>query len=238
MTDLATVLAFDPGGTTGWCAMGVKPEVLNGANNSADTLQSNLEVFKYGQIDCGTKHGETGEGMNRGHGALNLPGENYGVFKMTELAIGEYYDSAIVIEDFILQRSESSRELLSPVRITSSFSFCIWEFSETSESNRFDRMFLQNRSPVKTTCTDERLKRWKLYDRSSGPHARDATRHAFYFLRDCRGSNMEAKQKRHIAWPHLYEDPNATGKLGSSARNNSSRTRNHGGNAKGERINL
>ena len=84
---LATVLAFDPGGTTGWCAMSVKPEVLVGANNSVDTLQSNLEVFKYGQIDCGTRHGETGVGMNRGHGALNLPGENRGVSEMIHLAL-------------------------------------------------------------------------------------------------------------------------------------------------------
>ena len=101
-----------------------------------------------------------------------------------------------------------------------------------------DGIFLQNRSPVKTTCTDERLKRWNLYDRSSGPHARDATRHAFYFLRDCRGSNMEAKQKRHLAWPHLYEDPNDVGGVGSISSDSSTRTRHHGGNVKGERINL
>lgn len=205
MSDIAKVLAFDPGGTTGWCAMGVHRDVLLGASGPDDLLHKRLEIFEYGQIDCGTRHGETGIGMHLGHGALNLPGENRGVNEMITLAMSpEYHDAVVVIEDFILERSERSRDLLSPVRITSSFSFGL---SQVASREHMGRVFLQNRSLVKTTCTNDRLRRWALYDEHSGDHARDATRHAYYFLRDCRGHDQKAQIKRHYAWDHFYDDP-------------------------------
>lgn len=206
---LATVLAFDPGGTTGWCAMSIIADDLVKDNRE---LYQKIYSFDRGQIDCGTRHGETGGGVNRGHGSLNLPGENRGVSRMSDLATEIYYDSAIVIEDFILERSEKSRELLSPVRITSSFTYAVWEFSQISESDRFERIFVQNRSPVKTTCNNERMKFWGFGGEgySSIPHAMDATRHAYYFLRNCSGNDIAAREQRFFAWPHLFEDPRVT----------------------------
>jgi squalene cyclase len=48
------------------------------------------------------------------------------------------------------------------------------------------RVILQNRAIAKSTATDDRLKAWGLYDTNSGPHARDATRHAITALRRAR----------------------------------------------------
>lgn len=198
---MAVVVAFDPGGTTGFCIMGVNPADLTSDHGMKSEL---LSLCEYGEIDCGSRHGQTGAGVGRGHDGLNMPGENNGVYVMLMLAL-RFPKAVIVLEDFILDanRFSQSRDLLLPVRITSSFSY---GFSE------LERIFIQNRSMAKTTCTDERLKNWGLYDAHSGPHSRDATRHAFYFLRDCCGSGLDHTEKRYRAWPHLFEDPMMTGK--------------------------
>lgn len=198
---LANVIAFDPGGTTGYCVMGVQPEALT----ATDSLHENLKHIEYGQIDCGTKHGQTGAGMNRGHDGLNMPGEYAGIVQMMNLR-EDFKESPIVIEDFVLDvhKANRGRDLLTPVRIISGFSMLL-QYSFGSE--QLERIFIQNRSLAKTTCTDERLRNWGLYDSSSGAHSRDATRHALYFLRDCCGNSYNASYKRYLAWPHLFDDP-------------------------------
>lgn len=199
---LAAVVAFDPGGTTGYCIMGVYPEALEKYD---ENLEECLEHVDYGVIDCGSRHGQTGVGMSRGHDGLNLPGENDGIIRMVNIA-EEYPKAAIVLEDFVLDvhKANRGRDLLTPVRIISGFTgllhYCFGP-------KQLDRIFIQNRSLAKTTCTDNRLKNWGLYDGKSGPHARDATRHAYYFLRSCRGDGIDARTKRYFAWPHLYSDP-------------------------------
>jgi len=151
VNDLAVVLAFDPGGTTGWCAMAVEPRYLDrldgeyGATESLGVVGDGLAHIEYGQIDCDPPGIGLAQ-MHNGHTDLN-------------------------------------------------------------ESRGFSRIHVQNRSLAKTTCSDIRLKHWGLYDHSSGAHARDATRHAYYFLRDRRGSSVEAAEKRWRAWPHLFADP-------------------------------
>lgn len=202
--ELAIVTAFDPGGTTGYCTMGVRPSaLLAGAD-----LKDELRYVCYGDIDCGTRHGQTGVGMQRGHDALNLGGEYSGIVQMVNIC--ENYDNAaIVLEDFVLdmKKANMGRDLLLPVRVIAGFSTLL-QYSFGPQV--LQSFFIQNRSLAKTTCTDERLKNWGLYDRNSSAHARDATRHAFYFLRDCRGPGNDARYKRHLAWPHLFDDPAIT----------------------------
>ena len=202
MTSLATVLAFDPGGITGWCAIGVKPEVLL---DITLPLHENLEFIDTGEI---SSYGGDGSETWNGSSNYNMMGENVAVSQMSKLA-GETYDKpAIVLEDFVLDPrvNSGSRELLSPVRLIAAFSYSMtieWEYP------LYQRTFIQNRSPVKTTCHDERLKYWGIATPKPGgrEHMRDATRHAYYFLREARGTTMKACEKRWRAWPHLFADP-------------------------------
>lgn len=201
--NLAIVIGFDPGGTTGYCILGVEPEALSAPSKP---LNESLAHVEYGELDCGTRHGQTGVGMRRGHDGLNMPGEFDGIVRMVNIC--DQYDSyAVVLEDFVLdvRKANMGRDLLTPVRIISGFA-ALLQYSFIDQ-NVMERVFIQNRSLAKTTCTDDRLKNWKMYDRNSGPHARDALRHAFYFLRVCRGDDADAALKRHLAWPDLFDDP-------------------------------
>jgi hypothetical protein len=208
--DLAVIVAFDPGGTTGYCVMGVPPEALIASSGLRDALC----YIDYGQIDCGTRHGQTGVGMKRGHDGLNISGETDGIVRM--MNIWDSFDyCAVVLEDFVLDvgKANMGRDLLTPVRIIAGFS-TLMQYSYGPEV--MESIFIQNRSLAKTTCTDDRLKNWNLYDGSSGAHARDATRHAYYFLRDCSGGNDDSRVKRHLAWPHLFDDPEVRPKVPKS----------------------
>ena len=210
--DLAVVVAFDPGGTTGWCALGVDPTVLNkpdfpgeNKNKEALPLHECLVLKRYGEIDC---MGRKTEPPRISH-AVNMGGENSGVHQMLSIVLAEYPKSAIVLEDFILdfRKADKTRDLLSPVRLTAAFSYALWRADPMVLGAGLDRINIQDRSNPKTTCTDDRLRNWGLYDRHSGPHARDAMRHAFYFLRQRRGSGLMEREKRYFAWPNLFNDP-------------------------------
>lgn len=200
--DLAIVIAFDPGGTTGYCVMGIRPDDLERGSD----LPSKVCYADYGEIDCGTRHGQTGAGMLRGHGGLNMPGEIDGIMRMMRIW-DSFENPVIVLEDFVLDMNKANmgRELLTPVRIIAGFTTLL-QYS-VGDAMKLEGVFVQNRSPVKTTCTDDRLKNWNFYDRASGPHARDATRHAYYFLRTASGNDDDARLKRHLAWPYLFDDP-------------------------------
>lgn len=202
---VATVLAFDPGGTTGWCAMGIPKLALFPTSDDESLEWMDYIQFSHGQIDCMTMTFEEAEHNVKRHNGLSIGAENRGVSKMIDLTV-EYNFPAIVLEDFILdfKKADMKRETLSPVRLISMFSYGLQIIIKKDQR---PPIFIQGRSNVKTTATDERLKNWGLYDRNSGNHARDATRHAAYFLRGCRGGSFEAAQKRHDAWPHLFPDP-------------------------------
>ena len=229
--DLAMVVAFDPGGTTGYCVMGVVPEALS--DPSASVLGS-VHYIDYGQIDCGTRHGETGAGMERGHDGLNLAGEFLGQRRMFTMWDG-LSQPPVVCEDFVLDMNKANmgRDLLTPVRIISGFA-AIAQYCYGVDA--LQSIFIQNRSLAKTTCTDDRLKNWGLYDRNSGPHARDATRHAIYFLRSCSDADDRGAIRRHNAWPDLFSDPAINGKNSGTQSKKSPRQKSPRQKTVGERV--
>jgi hypothetical protein len=87
-----TVVAFDPGGTTGWCVMSVEPRHLLGTK----PVHKKLAHFACGQI---------------------AGGENSQADEMYDL-LDLWDDSAWLCEDFIVRKFLRHREFLSPVRIT------------------------------------------------------------------------------------------------------------------------
>ena len=125
---------------------------------------SSLNDFEVGEIDCLDEHA--------------------GIMSMLALTV-EHPDATVVLESFTPDhRMDKAKHTLSPVRISAGFAYGYWrDFGKG--------VVYQTASQAKSTCTDDRLKVWELYDRYSGPHARDATRHAFLYLRMAR--SLETK---------------------------------------------
>lgn len=184
--DQATVIAIDPGGTTGWSLISVVPEVLF---EDDALILDNILQHQHGQVDCGTHRGNLGTSL---HDGISTHGEFSGVYDLAKF-VRSWPSSAVVIEDFILRQFRNDRELLSPVRVTAALGHQMWLTGRDYH--------VQSPADAKTTCNDDRLKSWGLYDASGAlQHARDADRHAILFLR-------KAKSRpafREMAWPHLF----------------------------------
>lgn len=179
--DTASILAFDPGGTTGWSLL-VLPRNWGNQNTFAmpqDVILRNKIRWHHGEIDC-------------------IVSEDQAVRHINKL-IDQWPGAAIVVEDFILRphRNEMSRDLLSPVRITAKIEHHLWRYNR--------KMWLQTPAQAKSVSSDDRLKAWGVYTSSGGlQHARDADRHVMLFLRRCMGSKGIAL--RNVAWPHLFTE--------------------------------
>jgi hypothetical protein len=187
----ATVIAIDPGGTTGWSLMSVHPESLT--NPHADFLD-NMFKHQHGQVDCGSHRGNLDSSLHTG---ISTDGEFSGVYDLTDL-IESWPASAIVIEDFTLRQQRKDRDLLSPVRITAALGFALWLKGRDYH--------VQQPNDAKNICNDCRLKEWGMYDSAGNLiHARDADRHAILFLRKCKNS----AHFRAVAFPHLYGERGA-----------------------------
>lgn len=190
--DTATVIALDPGGTTGWSMMRVHPDALDPGAPDVKIL-ANIQNWSHGQIDCGSTRGNLGRSEIEG---VSTSGEAAGIRRITDL-IAAWPDAAIVIEDFVLRQFDQKRDLLSPVRITAGVNQYLWWRSRTYH--------IQSPGDAKTTATDARLKSWGLYDSHGGmQHARDADRHAITFLRKASMNNPKGKELRLTHWGHLY----------------------------------
>lgn len=185
---VATVVALDPGGTTGWSVMTVHPESLSDPEVS---ILDNILYWTHGQTDCGSTKGNLGKEEHRG---ISTSGEAAGVAELVGL-VRNWPGSAVVVEDFIVRQYNQSRDFLSPVRITAALSQWLWQQQR--------EYFVQQPAYAKTTATDERLKSWGLYSSLGGlNHARDADRHAITFLRKC----SQDEKFRAKAFPHLYSE--------------------------------
>ncbi|QAU07304.1 RuvC-like resolvase [Gordonia phage NosilaM] len=191
-----SIIAFDPGGTTGWSIMRLDPAKL-----LDKTVRPNDVVthWYHGEIDCGAQSGSAGtsaiaQGGDLGHSET---GEAAGVFlceRLIQVAAG-VPRTVVVVEDFILRTQSKGRDALSPVRITGGLDQLLWEGKNVPYP-----LTKQQPSEAKSSVTDERLKLWGFYE-SGSRHARDADRHALLFLRKVRAS----RAKMFTAWPLLGE---------------------------------
>lgn len=189
--DSATVIAVDPGGTTGWSLISVHPECLTDPHAK---ILDNIFQHQHGQVDCGSHRGNLGESL---HSGISTDGEFSGVYDLAKF-IRSWPVSAVVVEDFILRQSRMDRELLSPVRVTAALGYSMWLTGRDYHT--------QTPADAKGTCTDARLKEWNLYDPyGSMVHARDADRHAILFLRRAKAK----RSLRELAWPHLFAERGA-----------------------------
>jgi len=201
-----TVVALDPGETTGWTTMRCPIENLIDPSSRPLEQVVRMHRWKYGEIDCrAIASSDEAQKVVRQYQGLNISGEVLGTTDMMNLIVNAV-NPCVVVEDFILdadkaQSFRGDRSALTPVRLISSLAFGMyWEQIQAT-------LIIQNRTDPKRICTDQRLRQWNLYDTNSGPHARDATRHAFHFLRNCRGLDAKAAERRWIAWPQLFDDP-------------------------------
>jgi hypothetical protein len=184
--DNATVIAIDPGGTTGWALISVPPESLCEPDVP---ILSNIWQHQHGQVDCGSHRGNLDTTL---HPGISTDGEFSGVYDLVKF-IKSWPCASVVIEDFQLRVHRMDRELLSPVRITAAIGYNLWESGRDYH--------VQTPTDAKRVCTDDRLKEWKMYDPVGGlVHARDADRHALLFLRKAKAK----PQFRAQAWPHLF----------------------------------
>lgn len=185
----ASVLAFDPGGWTGWSLIHVHPEALLPEEPDV-TILGNIEGWQHGEIFCGGKLKE------RRRCYLGPDAEAAGINECVSL-IRSWPGAAVVLEDFILQYFSADRSLLSPVRINSTIDQWLW-WHDWRKSHK-------QPPSAKPEASDERLKEWGMYDsRGSLEHARDADRHALIFLRAVCKVGQSARRLRAEMWPHLY----------------------------------
>lgn len=189
------VVAFDPGGTTGWSIMRLDIEKMFDKTARAHECVTD---WYHGEIDCGAMSGNVmNSAIAQGYD-LGQPesGEHAGVWLMDRLIRSGrgVPGSAVVLEDFILRTATKGRDALSPVRINAALSQIIWEAKQVPMPT------LQQPSEAKTTVTDERLKLWGFWAPGSR-HARDADRHALTFIRKTRESRNLIFER----WPILAE---------------------------------
>lgn len=206
--DDPVVVAFDPGGITGWSVMMVEKDCLI---DPKVKILSSIKHWAHGQIDCGA---HMGGGPAGGNGLANgiSDGESRGVHEMLKLVSMWTGGNgiAVVIEDFIIRQYNMSREFLAPVRVTAGVEYGLWLNGLCAGGSGVGGVLKQSPSEAKSTATDERLKDWGLYERDGGmQHARDADRHAITFLRKAKGSGSRSmatkgERLRQTLWPGLY----------------------------------
>jgi len=158
-------IALDPGGTTGWCVVGVYEVAMYSPDYR---ILENIARWSVGQFA-----GSIGRQIDQ----------------LIEL-VDAWPDAEVVCEDFILRTSNPGREVLDPVRITEPLKWWMerggaraWDAEEEGDWHPRE-LQLQQPALAMTTVTDERLKAMGLYSLTAGlPHGRDAVRHALTFAR-------------------------------------------------------
>lgn len=164
------IIGVDPGVTTGVAI----------ATLQRKEIGSLADVFvEMGQLS----YGFSGNGFDIIESASAEEGEAKVAAEIAQLvrtAVLHGSRVVLVIEDFVVRRFDSSREFLSPVRITARI-----------QQELFNDMIcqgvtvaMQSPSDAKQTCTDERMKKWGIQPKThKDRHGLDAARHCVLFIR-------------------------------------------------------
>jgi hypothetical protein len=191
--DLGAIRAFsvhgvDPGETTGyaWALVGVK-EMLSSEpfHEMLPRLAADTSGYQLG--DCRFRTVQINCYPDENNGAMNIYAQMEVSVGMARRCIRRAGSPAkptdiAIFEDFILQERTQDRSLLSPVRLTAKAEQILWSPWCRDE---FIWMQPQSASDAKSTCTDDRMRRWGLWIPGQ-PHATDATRHLIVALRRIR----------------------------------------------------
>lgn len=152
-SEMYTTVSFDPGGTTGWAVFRIHLEAIE---DPEYRIMDNITFWTAGEF----------------RGAECVQAD-----QMFEL-VQAWTDAHIVIEDFVLRKFSSARELLSPVRITERLDDRLYFHKDGRP------LIKQPASLAMTTVTDNRLKKMGLYNALAGQeHARDAVRHNITWMK-------------------------------------------------------
>jgi hypothetical protein len=177
LVSVPTVVAFDPGGMTGWSVMAVHPEALSDPSLSA---LENVDPWTHGEIKC-----------NGPDGKYDIAAEDLGCDEM--MAIVESWPGAlIVLEDFRPRTDVRTMEAYTPMRLNAMMQ---------RELHKLGMIYAMQMPSEKSTASDDRLKLWGFYERAGGMgHARDGDRHSLIAIRKAK----QTGKKRGMWWPHLY----------------------------------
>ncbi len=151
--DLYVCTSFDPGGKTGWSVFGVHIDAIN---DPECRIIDNIEFWSMGEYFGSEK------------------AQSYKMFELIE----QWPTAKIVMEDFVLRKFSSARELLSPVRVTALFEGRMYQAGDERP------IIKQQPSLAMSAITDARLKKMGLYNATIGhEHGRDAVRHNLTWLK-------------------------------------------------------
>lgn len=164
------IIGIDPGVTTGVAVASLRGKEVG----------SLADVFlEMGQLS----YGFSGNGTDIVASASQEEGEAKvatEIAKLVRTAVLHGSRVVLVIEDFVVRRFDSSREFLSPVRITARIQQEL--FNDTICEGV--TVVTQSPSDAKQTCTDERMKKWGIQPKArKDRHGLDAARHCVLFIR-------------------------------------------------------
>lgn len=166
------VVAFDPGGTTGWSIM---ETTLGALDDNTIPVHEILTGWWHGQIVCNDEKIDNYEQV-----AIDAMAE-----LITAQAAAD--DFAVVMESYQIRSKRTDAETISPIRFIAGVEQYVWDMC---------RYMAKQGPSEKTGVTDERLETWGLYLRDGQQHARDADRHALLFLKKLRAK--KSLQRKHF----------------------------------------
>lgn len=168
-----SVVAFDPGGITGWAVFTVHKKAFAKPQNK---ILSNLVEYDWGEFD-GIENDQIEQ-------ALQL------IYETRFRPMPFVRDCDVVTEDFVLLQSIGGKELLSPVRINAALDYALYR----NINGTALKLTYQSRS-VRTGITRERLALWG-FPKVRGKDAFAAVQHAITWLRRLKQAHNHTPQFR------------------------------------------